>query len=127
MKARMLRVNDEIARVAADLIRSEMSDPRIGSVVSVLRAETTSDLKHCKIMVSFLGDEQQQKETLAALQKASGFVRKRIAEIINMRNTPEIKFVFDNSIEYGMKMSKLIDEVLSRPTTAEELDTDEPQ
>lgn len=111
MKQRMLRINDEIARVAADIIRSELSDPRIGPVVSVLKAETTTDLKYCKLSVSVLGDERQQNETLAALGSAAGFIRRRIAEVINLRNTPEIKFVFDDSIEYGMKMSRLIDEV----------------
>ena len=113
MKTRMIRINDEIARVTADLIRSEMSDPRIGSVVSVLRAETTADLKHCKVFVSVLGEDETQKETMTALSKAAGFVRKRIAEIINLRQTPEIKFVFDDSIEHGMRMRKLIEEVNS--------------
>jgi len=111
MKTRMIRINDEIARVAAELIRSEMSDPRVGSVVSVLRAETTSDLKHCKIFVSVLGDEDTQKETMGALGKAAGFIRKRVAEIINLRQTPEIKFIFDDSIKHGMRMRKLIEEV----------------
>ena len=111
MKTRMIRINDEIARVTADLIRSELSDPRIGAVVSVLRAETTADLKHCKIFVSVLGEEEQQNETMTALSKASGFIRKRVAETINLRQTPEIKFIFDDSIEHGMRMRKLIEEV----------------
>jgi len=114
MKTRMIRINDEIARVAAEVIRSEMSDPRIGSVVSVLRAETTSDLKHCKVFVSVLGETDTQQDTMTALGKAAGFVRKRIAEIINLRQTPEIKFVFDDSIEHGMRMRKLIEEVNSQ-------------
>lgn len=108
MKTRLIRINDEIARVTADIIRSELSDPRIGNVVSVLRAETTSDLKHCKVFVSVLGAE---KETMDALSKAAGFVRKRVAEIINLRQTPEIKFIFDDSIEHGMRMRKLIESV----------------
>lgn len=111
MKTRMIRINDEITRVAANIIRSELSDPRVGTVVSVLRAETTTDLKHCKISVSVLGDEKQRADTMAALAKATGFIRKRIAEVINLRNTPELRFVFDDSIEYGMRMGKLIDEV----------------
>ena len=111
MKTRRIRINDEIARVAANVIRSEMSDPRIGSVVSVLRAEATNDLKFCKIFVSSFGDAERQRETFEALTKASGFIRKRIAEVINLRSTPEITFVFDDSIEYGMRMSRLIDEV----------------
>jgi len=110
MKTRIIRINDEIARVAAEVIRSEMSDPRIGAVVSVMRAETTTDLKHCKLFVSVLGEKEQQDETMAALGKAAGFVRKRIADIVNLRQTPEIKFVFDDSIEHGMRMRKLIEE-----------------
>ncbi|MCL2361192.1 MAG: 30S ribosome-binding factor RbfA [Defluviitaleaceae bacterium] len=108
---RLTRINDEIVRVTAETIRSEMSDPRLGSVVSVMRAETTSDMKFCKIYVSVLGDEAKQKDSMEALKSGTGFVRKRIAEVINLRVTPEITFVFDDSIEYGMRMRKLIDEV----------------
>ena len=112
MKTRQIRINDEVARVAAELIRSELSDPRVGAVVSVLRADVTTDLKYCKIYVSILGDTNRQQTTMQALRSASGFIRKRIAEIVNLRNTPEISFVFDDSIEHGMKMLKLIDEVM---------------
>jgi ribosome-binding factor A len=107
----MLRINDEIVRVASDVIRNEMADPRIGTVVSVIKAETTTDLKYCKISVSVFGDDKQKKDTMDALKNASGFVRKRIAEIINLRLTPEITFIFDDSIEYGMRMKKLIEDV----------------
>jgi len=111
MKTRMIRINDEIARVAADIIRSELSDPRIGAVVSVVGAETTQDLKYCKIRVSIFGGEDEQKETMEALSRAAGFIRKRVAEKINLRQTPEIKFIYDDSIEHGMRMRKLIDDV----------------
>jgi len=109
-KTRIIRINDEIARVAAEVIRSEMTDPRIGTVVSVVRAETTTDLKQSKLFVSVLGDKEQQESTMNALTRASGFVRKRIADIINLRQTPEIIFIFDDSIEHGMRMRKLIEE-----------------
>jgi len=108
---RLTRINDEIARVTAEVIRSEMSDPRLGSVVSVMRAETTSDMKYCKIYVSVLGEKEKQEGTMEALKSGTGFIRRRIAEIVNLRVTPEITFVFDDSIEYGMRMRKLIDEV----------------
>jgi len=111
MKTRQIRINDEVARTAALIIRSELSDPRIGTVVSIMRAEVTADLKFCKIWVSIPGDQTQQEETLAALTKASGFIRRRIAETVNLRHTPEITFVYDDSIEYGMRMRRLIDEV----------------
>jgi ribosome-binding factor A len=110
MKTRQIRINDVIARTAADIIRSEMADPRIGAVVSVIRAEVTSDLKYCKIWVSVPGDDERQSETMAALQKASGFIRRRIAETVNLRHTPEITFIYDDSIAHGMRMRKLIDE-----------------
>jgi len=106
---RLTRINDEIARVAAEVIRSEMTDPRIGTVVSVLHAQATNDLKFCKIAVSVL--DGSEEETMAALKGAAGFVRKRIADILNLRNTPEITFVFDDSIAHAMRMHKLLDEV----------------
>ena len=108
---RITRIGDEIARVTAEVIRSEMSDPRIGAVVSVMRAEITSDMKYCKIYVSVLGDKDQQAGTMEALERGKGFIRRRLAEVINLRVTPEITLVFDDSIEYGMRMRKLIDEV----------------
>jgi len=106
---RMVRINDEIAQTTAQLIRSEMTDPRIGTVVSVLRAETTTDLKFCKIYVSLLDGDHTK--TMDALAKAAGFVRKRLAETLNLRNTPEITFVYDDSIVHAMRMHQLIAEV----------------
>ena len=114
MKTRLIKINDEITRTSAEIIRQELSDPRIGEVVSIIRSDTTADLKTCKIFVSILGGEAEREKTMTALQKASGFVRKRIAELINLRQTPEIKFVYDDSIEHGMRMRKLIDEVNQR-------------
>jgi len=107
---RMIRINDEIARAAADIIRFELSDPRIGTVVSVTGAKTTADLKFCKISVSMLSEDGKE-ETMTALQNAAGFIRKRIAETLNLRHTPEITIVLDDSIAYAMRMHKLIDEV----------------
>ena len=109
-KQRMTRINDEIARAAADIIRFEMSDPRIGTVVSVVKAQTTSDLKYCKISVSIL-EESENEQCMSALSNAAGFIRKRVAEKLNLRHTPEITFVLDDSIAYAMRMHRLIDEV----------------
>lgn len=107
---RITRINDEIARTAANIIRFEMSDPRIGTVVSVTGVDTTPDLKFCKIFVSML--DGKAEETMEALDKAKGFVRKRIAETLNLRHTPELTFVVDDSIAHAMRMHKLIDEVI---------------
>ena len=106
---RIIRINDEISRAAANIIRFEMTDPRIGTVVSVTKADTTTDLKFCKISVSVLADNAE--ETLQALSNAKGFIRKRIAETLNLRHTPELTFILDDSIAYAMRMHKLIDEV----------------
>ena len=114
VSTRLTRINDEIARVAANIIRFEMADPRIGAVVSVIRAEATPDLKFCKIYVSVLEEGSKRQATLEALHKATGFFRKGIADSINLRNTPEITFVHDDSIEHAMRMHKLIDEVNKR-------------
>ncbi|MCL2189995.1 MAG: 30S ribosome-binding factor RbfA [Defluviitaleaceae bacterium] len=110
MKTRHIRINDAVARTAADVIRSELSDPRIGTVVSVIRAEVTADLKFCKIWVSILDGQGNPDETMQALTKASGFIRRRVAEVVNLRHTPELTFIYDDSIAYGMRMRKLIDE-----------------
>ena len=111
---RITRINDEIARTAANIIRFELSDPRIGTVVSVTEVNTTPDLKYCKISVSVLDDRTE--ETMAALESATGFIRKRIAETLNLRHTPELTFVTDDSIAHAMRMHKLIDEVMRNDT-----------
>ncbi len=108
---RMIRINDEIKREISEVIRSELKDPRIGLITSVLKAETTNDLKYCKIYVSILGDDEKKKETMEGLKNASGFIRKQIAVRINLRNTPELKFILDDSLEYGFKISKIIDDI----------------
>ncbi len=110
---RMIRINDEIKKEVSEIIRSELKDPRIGAITSVIKAETTNDLKYCKIFVSILGDEQQKAETMEGLKNASGFIRKQIAFRINLRNTPEFKFVLDDSLEYSIKISKIIDDINS--------------
>jgi len=107
----MIRINDEIKKEVSEIIRSELKDPRVGVMTSVLRVDTTNDLKYCKIFVSVLGSEDEKKEVMEGLKNASGFIRKMIALRINLRNTPEIRFILDNSIEYSIKISKLIDEV----------------
>jgi len=105
---RIERINDEIVKVATNIIRLEMSDPRISTLVSVTYAKTTADLKYCKIFVSIL---ENQETTMNGLKSAEGFIRKRIAETLNLRYTPEITFVLDDSIAYSMRMHQLIDEV----------------
>ena len=80
-------------------------------MTSVTGVEVTPDLTFCKVYISVLGDEEAKADTMAGLKSAAGFIRRELARTVNLRNTPELKFVMDQSIEYGMKMSKLIDEV----------------
>ena len=105
-----IRINAEVQRELSVIIR-ELKDPRIGIMTSVTAVEVTPDLKFCKAYISVLGDEQAKEDTLAGLKSAAGFIRRALAKNINLRNTPEIKFVLDESIEYGMKMDKLIADV----------------
>lgn len=105
------RVNGEVQKELSNIIRNEIKDPRIHIMTSVVSVEVAPDLKTCKAYISVLGDEQAQKDTLAGLKSAEGYIRKQLARTINLRNTPEIKFVLDQSIEYGVSMSKLIDDV----------------
>ncbi|GFI21283.1 ribosome-binding factor A [Lachnospiraceae bacterium] len=105
------RVNGEVHRVLAEVIRSEIKDPRINPMTSVVAVEVAPDLKTCKAWVSVLGDEDSQKDTLEGLMSAEGYIRSLLAKKINLRNTPEIRFILDQSIAYGVSMSKKIDEI----------------
>lgn len=88
-----------------------VKDPRIHPMTSVVAAEVAPDLKHCKVYISVLGDEQEKQDTMAGLKSAEGYIRTQLAKTINLRNTPELTFILDQSIEYGVNMSKLIDSV----------------
>lgn len=105
------RINGEVHRVLAEIIRSEIKDPRINPMTSVVSVEVAPDLKTCKAWISVLGNEESQKDTLAGLRSAEGYIKNQLAKKINLRNTPEIRFIIDQSIEYGVSMSKLIDDV----------------
>ncbi|MBE5866019.1 MAG: 30S ribosome-binding factor RbfA [Lachnospiraceae bacterium] len=116
------RVNGEVQRVLAEIIRGEIKDPRISPLTSVVAVEVAPDLKSCKAWISVLGGEEQRKDTLAGLKSAEGFIRRQIAKTINLRNTPEITFVMDQSIEYGVNMSHKIDEVIGSQSLESEVE-----
>lgn len=108
-----LRINEEVARELSGIIR-ELKDPRIGMMTSVMDAYVATDLKTCKVYISILGNEKTQKETMQGLESAKGYIRHELAVRMNMRNTPELTFIQDRSIERGVEMSKLIDEVMEK-------------
>ena len=105
------RVNAEVLRELSNILRSGIKDPRVAPMTSVVAVEVAPDLKTCKAYISVLGDEKMQKDTIRGLQSAEGYIRRELARTINMRNTPEIRFIVDQSIEYGVYISKKIDEV----------------
>ena len=105
------RINSEVMKELSILISQEVKDPRIAPMTSVVSVEVTPDLKYCKAYISVLGDEEARKNTYLGLKNATPFMRRELARRVNLRITPELTFVMDQSIEYGVTMSKLIDEV----------------
>ena len=105
------RVNAEVHHELSNILRGGIKDPRVAPMTSVVAVEVAPDLKTCKAWISVLGNEESQKDTLAGLRSAEGYIKNQLARKINLRNTPEISFIIDQSIEYGVTMSKLIDDV----------------
>jgi len=119
------RINGEVQRELSNIIRSEIKDPRIDPMTSVVTVEVAPDLKTCKAYISVLGDKESQKNTILGLKSAEGFIRGRLAQTVNLRNTPLIIFVLDQSIEYGVNMSKLIDSVNKNTSSDKDTTSDE--
>lgn len=108
------RINSEVQREMSMIIREDIKDPRIHPMTSVMGVEVTPDLKFAKIYISVLGNEEDKEKTMEGLKKSSSYARHQLAKRMNLRNTPELTFVLDNSIEYGAKMSKKIEEVAKK-------------
>ena len=119
------RINGEVMRELSMIIRGEIKDPRIHPMTSVVSVEVAPDLKTCKAYNSVLGDKEAQENTIAGLKSAEGYIRRQLAKNINLRNTPEIRFILDQSIEYGVAMSKLIDDVNKNMPSQEKDDENE--
>lgn len=114
------RINGEVQRELASLIRAGIKDPRIHPMTSVMAVEVAPDLKTCKAYISVLGNEKEKADTIEGLRSAEGYIRHQLAKNINLRNTPEIRFLLDESIEYGVNMSKMIDELNKSETKKED-------
>ena len=112
------RINDEVLRALAAIVR-EVKDPRISPLTSVTGTEVAPDLKTCKVYVSVYGDPEAGTRTMEGLKSASRFIRGELAKKVNLRNTPELTFVLDDSIAYGVAMSHRIDEVTAKDREAE--------
>lgn len=117
-----IRVNTEVQRELSQIIRGGLKDPRIAPMTSVVAVDVASDLKTCKAYISVFGDEKMLSETLEGLQRGEGFIRRELARTLNMRNTPKITFIADTSIEYGVSMSRRIDDVIRQESSARQQD-----
>ncbi len=106
------RINGEVQKELSSIIQNGIKDPRIAPLTSVVSVEVAPDLKTCKVYISVLGSEKAAADTLAGLKSAEGYIRRQLAHTVNLRNTPEIHFILDQSIEYGVTMTKLIDDVV---------------
>ena len=109
-----VRINSEVQREMSQIIRDGIKDPRVHPMTSVTGVEVTPDLKYAKVFVSVLGSEEDKEKTMEGLKKSASFARGQLARKMNLRYTPELTFVLDNSIEYGVNMSKRIDEINHR-------------
>ncbi|MCR5083152.1 MAG: 30S ribosome-binding factor RbfA [Parasporobacterium sp.] len=114
------RINAEVQRELADIIRSEIKDPRIPLMTSVVAVEVAPDLKTCKAYISVLGSDEEKQNAIKGLKNAEGFVKRQLAKNLNLRNTPQITFVLEQSIEYGVNMSKKIDEIAKKDAEGKE-------
>lgn len=112
------RVGDEMRTILSEIIRDDLKDPRIPDLVSVVGVRVTRDLSHAYAHISVLGDEAVRRDCKKALERATGFVRREVSRRMRLRLTPEIHFVFDNSIERGIEISRIIDQVVGRGSAA---------
>lgn len=108
------RMNGEVQREISNIISREIKDPRIHPMTSVVSAEVTPDLKFAKIFVSVLGNDEDKEKTHEGLKSAAPHIRSLLARSLNLRNTPELTFIIDDSIEYGVNMSKKIEELVKK-------------
>ena len=107
---RLNRINEELKKEISHVLTFELKNPNVTGLLSVTRAKITPDLKYAKVSVSIL-NSKNIKETLAGLKKSSGFLRSELAKRINLRNTPELVFELDESLEYGARIDKIINDL----------------
>ena len=110
-KHRIEKVNEEVRKEISDIIRNDIHDPRVNSLVSVIAAEVTPDYKFAKVFISLLGTEEERLEALKGLKSSSGFVRKLLSERMRLRYTPQINFTLDSTIEHGAHIMKILHDI----------------
>lgn len=110
---RTRRIAEQIQRELAELVRLELKDPRVG-LITLTDVEVTHDHEHAKVYFTLMGNQQQVEETTKGLQRAAGFLRSQLAHRMQLRIVPDLRFVYDTSVERGMDLSRLIDEAISQ-------------
>lgn len=113
------RIAEEIKKVTSQIINNELKDPRIDGLISVTKVEVTRDLRHATIFISLYGDKAKKDTTFEVIQNAKGFIRYELANKIRIRYIPEISIKLDESIEYGIHINKLLEELKNQNTTKE--------
>jgi len=108
---RINRISEEIRKEISDIIRHDVKDPRISEMASIVKVEVTGDLRYAKVYISVLGNEEDRKNTMEGLKKASGFIRRELGNRLDIRYIPELQFVSDHSIEYSVEISRRINEL----------------
>ncbi|ARU62505.1 ribosome-binding factor A [Tumebacillus avium] len=109
-KLRVSRVGEQIKKEIVDIVRTEVKDPRVG-FVTITEVEASGDLQHATVFVSVLGDEEQRKGTMEALQKAAGFIRAEVGRRVRLRRTPELHFKLDTSLDYSTRIGKVLRDI----------------
>lgn len=110
---RINRIDEEYKKELSNIIDRELKDPNITGLISVTKVKVTTDLKYAKVYVSIMGSKNL-KDTMKGLKNASGYIRTELAKRINLRNTPEITFEIDDSIEYGAKIDNILKEIMPK-------------
>jgi len=108
---RIGRIDEEYRKELSQIISYDLKNPNVTGMISVTKVKVTTDLKYAKVYVSIL-NSKNIKETMDGLKKSSGFIRSELAKRINLRNTPELIFEIDDSIEYGAKIDSILKEIL---------------
>lgn len=112
MSHRIERVNTLIRREISELVQHQIRDPRLTEFVAITDVVTSPDLKYAKVYVSSIGGKQDEAQVLKVLNNAGGFLRTELARKVRLRQIPELTFLWDNSIEHGDRILRLIDEVI---------------
>ena len=120
--ARSKRIGDQIQRELPDLIRLELKDPRVRGIVTVTAVEVSSDYSHAKVLFTAMAPHSEAAETQTGLQRAAGFLRSQLARRLKLRVVPQLHFIYDTSIERGVRLSKLIDAAVAASDAATDSD-----